>query len=158
MLLGDLLPPRFPLSPLLIPHLSPLPLFLICSCNPPHPSPSALLLFLSPSPSYMTVFKLMSTSPSDHAQKLLTQVVQSLYRGEKGRMGCTLRFKNQVIFVAVLNSSDNDFDPKFVATHVSVYGVRAVHRPWIPIRTVCDQDSMWIRHFPNGRYSFIRNE
>ena len=55
MLLGDLLPPRFPLSPLLIPHLSPLPLFLICSCNPPHPSPSALLLFLSPSPSYLTI-------------------------------------------------------------------------------------------------------
>ena len=42
------------LSPL-PPHLSPLPHFLICSCNPPHPSPSALLLFLSPSPSYLTI-------------------------------------------------------------------------------------------------------
>ena len=36
------------------------------------------------------------------------------------------QFNNQLMS---LNSSDNDFDPKFVATHVSVYGVRAVHRP-----------------------------
>jgi len=77
-------------TPSLVSSISPLPLFLICSCNPPHPSPSALLLFLSPSPSYLTVFKLLSTSPSDHAPQLLTQVIQSLYRGEKGRVGCTL--------------------------------------------------------------------
>ena len=60
----------FPLSsPLMSPHLSPLPLFLIYSCNPPHPSPSSSL---PPYPTYLTVFKLMSTSPSDHAPQLLT--------------------------------------------------------------------------------------
>ena len=36
------------------------------------------------------------------------------------------QFNNQLMS---LNSSDNDFDTKFVATLVSVYGVRAVHRP-----------------------------
>ena len=36
------------------------------------------------------------------------------------------QFNNQLIS---LNSSDNDFDPKFVATLVSVYGVRTAHRP-----------------------------
>ena len=36
------------------------------------------------------------------------------------------QFNNQLIS---LNSSDNDFDPKFVATPVSVYGVRTAHRP-----------------------------
>ena len=73
MLLGDLLPLRFPLSLLLFPpNLSPLRLFLIYSSNPPRPSPSSL----PPSPTYLTVFKLMSTSPSDHAPQLLTQVMQ----------------------------------------------------------------------------------
>ena len=35
------------------------------------------------------------------------------------------QFNNQLIS---LNSSDNNFDPKYVAKHVSVYGVRAVPR------------------------------
>ena len=36
------------------------------------------------------------------------------------------QFNNQLMS---LNSSDNDFDTKFVATLVSVYGVRTAHRP-----------------------------
>jgi len=92
MLLGDLLPLYCSLPPT---PFSPLPLFLICFCNPPHSFPSALPLFLPP---HLSVFKLMLNSPSDHAPQLLTQVCTN-YQGEKARMGCTL--KNQITFVAV---------------------------------------------------------
>ena len=72
--------------------------------NPPHSSPSALLLFLPPH---------LSDSFQAHVKLDLPQIMlhnSSLrscnnYRGEKGRMGCTLKI--QITFVAVCTISNS---------------------------------------------------